>query len=93
MMGHHVVVYDVTDDRRRTKLREALKNFGFPVQYSVFEAELTPTALARLRRMLKNQINPKEDSVILFFLCERCAKQVERLGTATDPFASPTIVV
>lgn len=36
----HVLAYDVTDDRRRTKLHTALKDFGTPVQRSVFEFDL-----------------------------------------------------
>ena len=31
-----VVSYDVRDDRRRTRLAHALKDFGERVQYSVF---------------------------------------------------------
>src|SRR6185436_13646804 len=32
-----LVSYDIPDDRRRTKLANALKDFGERVQYSVFE--------------------------------------------------------
>ncbi|HIP96765.1 MAG TPA: CRISPR-associated endonuclease Cas2, partial [Anaerolineae bacterium] len=32
-----VVAYDISNDRRRTKLHDTLLNFGTPVQYSVFE--------------------------------------------------------
>jgi CRISPR-associated protein Cas2 len=35
-----VVAYDISDDPRRTKLHNTLKNFGTPVQYSVFECIL-----------------------------------------------------
>lgn len=33
----YVIVYDISNNKRRTKLHTALKNYGSPVQYSVFE--------------------------------------------------------
>jgi CRISPR-associated protein Cas2 len=32
-----VVVYDISNDKRRTRLHNALLDYGTPVQYSVFE--------------------------------------------------------
>jgi CRISPR-associated protein Cas2 len=43
-----VIVYDVTDDARRTRLHALLKQYGEPVQRSAFEARLTPRERARL---------------------------------------------
>jgi CRISPR-associated protein Cas2 len=39
-----LVSYDVPDDRRRTRLAHALKDFGERVQYSVFECRLDERA-------------------------------------------------
>ena len=35
----YVVVYDISDSRRRRRLHDQLLNYGTGVQYSVFEIE------------------------------------------------------
>lgn len=75
-----VVSYDIVDDKRRTKVHKILKNFGTPVQYSVFECSLDAATLERLRKKLKSQVNQKEDSVRFYTLCEACVLKVQVLG-------------
>ena len=80
--------YDVVNDRRRTRLAHALKDFGQRVQYSVFECLLEAPALERLRRRVEKLIDAREDTVRIYRLCRECAAQVEIQGTgkpATDP--------
>ena len=72
-----LVVYDISDDRRRTKLHDALLDFGTPVQYSVFECLLTPKQEARMRSRVKKIIRPKKDRVRFYKLCSDCLKRVE----------------
>ncbi|MDW8318527.1 MAG: CRISPR-associated endonuclease Cas2 [Anaerolineae bacterium] len=75
-----VVSYDVVDDRRRTKVHKALKNFGAPVQYSVFECQLDEKTLARLQKRLRQLVDVKEDSVRFYQLCEGCVSKVQVMG-------------
>jgi len=75
-----VVSYDVTDDRRRTKLAHALKDFGARVQYSVFECLLEPDQVERLHLRIERLISPEEDSVRLYRFCADCGSQTEILG-------------
>jgi len=42
-----LVVYDISSDKRRTRLHNKLLDFGTPVQYSVFECLLGAEELAR----------------------------------------------
>jgi CRISPR-associated protein Cas2 len=72
-----LVVYDISDDRRRTKLHDALLDFGTPVQYSVFECLLTPGQEERMRGRVKKIIRPKKDRVRFYKLCADCVKRVE----------------
>lgn len=44
----YVVVYDVSDDRLRQRVANTCEAFGFRVQESVFECELTPRGLEEL---------------------------------------------
>ena len=75
-----VVSYDIPDDRRRTRVMKALKDFGRHVQYSVFECDLKPQDLRRMRRRLKELIETEEDNVRFYSLCRRCRPKVRVLG-------------
>lgn len=56
-----VVSYDVPNDRRRTRLAHALKDFGGRVQYSVFECHLDEKALQALRDRVLRLIDLEEE--------------------------------
>ena len=80
---HVVVTYDISEDKRRTKIHKILKSYGQWMQFSVFECDLTATEYTRLRNRLNKLIRPKEDSVRFYFLCECCQQKAERIGGET----------
>lgn len=88
-----VVSYDIVDDKRRTKIHKILKNFGTPVQYSVFECTLDAASLERMRKKLKLQVNQKEDSVRFYLLCEACVPKVQILGLGEVSQVRPYSIV
>ena len=75
-----VVTYDISEDKRRTKIHKVLKSYGQWMQFSVFECVLTKTEYARLRNRLNRLIVPEQDSIRFYFLCECCQGKVERIG-------------
>ena len=77
-----VVSYDITSNRRRTKVMKTLEGYGTRVQYSVFECRLKPKEIDRLRRELKRLISEKEDSIRFYFISADDVKRIERLGDA-----------
>lgn len=79
-MMHVVVCYDVSEDKRRTKIHKVLKSYGEWMQYSVFECDLTETQYARLRRRLQRLIHPQTDNVLFYFLRGKNHGTVERIG-------------
>lgn len=80
-----LVSYDIPDDRRRTKLAHALKDFGKRVQWSVFECELTAEQVDRLRERVLRRIDEAEDSVRFYPLCSGCRERVEVHGLGVAP--------
>ncbi len=72
-----LVVYDISNDRRRTKLHNALLDFGTPVQYSVFECLLTEKEQGQMRKKVMKVIRPQKDQVRFYYLCAECLKKVE----------------
>jgi CRISPR-associated protein Cas2 len=86
-----VVSYDISHNRRRTRLHQALKNFGTPVQYSVFECVLEPKDFSRLQAAVQRIIHP-DDQVRYYRLCEHCEQHIVALGgVVTQP--AHTLVV
>ena len=75
-----IVSYDISEDKRRTKIHKVLKSYGQWVQYSVFECYLTDTQYAKLRSRLNKLIKPESDSILFYFLCACCVSKVERIG-------------
>lgn len=77
---HVVITYDISEDKRRTKIHKILKSYGQWMQFSVFECSLTATEYARLRNRLSELIKPDADSIRFYFMCECCQAKVERIG-------------
>lgn len=75
-----VVSYDISEDKRRTKIHEILKSYGQWMQYSLFECNLTKTEYAKLRSRLNKIINFETDSIRFYFLCSCCQNKIERIG-------------
>ncbi len=75
-----LVSYDVPDDRRRTKLANALKDFGERVQYSVFEFLLDEAQINRLHGRIESLVDTAEDSVRIYRFCSDCGAKLEIVG-------------
>lgn len=75
-----LVTYDITNDKRRTKLHNALLNYGTPVQYSVFECLLDEKSEKQMRQAVRRIIRPRKDNVRFYTLCNTCLRKVETTG-------------
>lgn len=60
-----MVCYDITDDKRRTRVFKLLRGYGDHVQLSVFRCVLSPIQKARLLDGLEQRIKASEDQVLL----------------------------
>ena len=75
-----VVAYDIKDDKRRRKLYQALKGFGTPTQFSLFECNLSLSQKKQLEKLLIRYIK-EEDRVSMYTLCAGCARRIEWFST------------
>ncbi len=71
-----VVCYDIPDDKRRTRLSNSLEGFGYRVQRSVFECELSQQHFERMTARIREIIKPDEDSVRCYSLCQSCLPKI-----------------
>lgn len=76
-----LVSYDISDDRRRRKVMQAMEDYGARVQYSVFECRLLPPELARLKRRLRPHVREAADSVRFYFIGAEDVGRIEVMGS------------
>ena len=76
-----IISYDITDDKKRTRLAKKLRDFGKRVQKSVFEADITDEELSKLEKLLAEIEMEKEESIRLYRVCEACKKLIKIWGT------------
>ncbi len=88
-----VVAYDIEDDRRRNRLHKALKSFGTPVQYSIFECIIDKDQFERMKEMAKKLIKDDTDLIRYYNLCEACQKRIEMNAPGIKATKPKTIIV
>lgn len=83
----YLVAYDIRTPRRLRRVHRVAKDFGEPLQYSVFVCDLTSVELIHLRQRLLEEIKATEDSIGIFDLgppAGRGVKSIEFLGVRRD---------
>jgi CRISPR-associated protein Cas2 len=79
------IIYDIKEDKKRTRIAKACKDKGlYRVQKSAFLGTLNRNQIDELKIMCEDIINPDEDSIYIFPMCEDDFKKVKLLGQAFD---------
>jgi len=65
-----LVTYDITENRRLSRVFKRLKKAGVPVQYSVFSVNANTLQMKTLMAELAGHINAKEDDIRAYRLPE-----------------------
>lgn len=87
----YVIAYDISDDKRRTRIFKVLCGYGSWTQYSLFECWLTKQHLLELRAKLKDHLKAG-DSVRIYPLCKQCVVRVETEGSPRPVEQQTTII-
>lgn len=70
-----LVIYDISEDEKRTKLLNHLRDYGLNhIQYSGLLGELNPHDRHVLTREVEKYLSTENDSVYIIPLCEKCVK-------------------
>lgn len=88
-----VVSYDVTDDQKRKKLAEVLKDYGRRVQFSVFECDLEKKHIDKMVKEASAFIDGEGDSLRIYRLCNECAEKIEVFGNQNRFDSQKSVVV
>lgn len=65
----YLIVYDIEDDKLRTRFAKFLKRFGVRVQFSVFRIENSPRILDNVKVEIRSQFQDdfgQADSVLIY---------------------------
>jgi CRISPR-associated protein Cas2 len=80
------IIYDISDDKMRTRVSKACKKYGLErVQKSAFLGRLELNRFDELSQKCRSMINEEVDSVYLFPFCQEDFKKVKVLGQGFDP--------
>jgi len=70
-----LVIYDISEDHKRSKLREHLRNSGLRgIQYSGFLGEVNTHDRFVLSKEVGKYLSCERDSIYIIPLCERCLR-------------------
>ena len=75
-----LVIYDITDDRRRTRMVKCLERYGIRVQKSAFEAVLTEKKYERMMELTSGLIDPVTDSLRVYLLANHTSVRSWGIG-------------
>ena len=79
----YIFSYDITDTHRRNQISKVLEKFGLRVQKSIFQCDVTPEKAHNIKSALQEIIIEKEDSLILYPVCDDCLKKACMIGERT----------
>lgn len=89
-----VISYDISSDKRRNRIVKILEGYGYRVQYSVFECDLTPKMMGTLRRRLKPYVRAEQnESVRIYPLHQDSVAQIHVIGKDLRKELGPVVVV
>lgn len=84
-----VVIYDIQDDRIRTRISEACLDYGLArIQYSAFQGRLTRNKREELFLRLQATLEEKPGKILVQPVCEKDLKamrSIENKAQGKDP--------
>jgi CRISPR-associated protein Cas2 len=87
-----LVVYDIPDNKRRTKLAKFLEGYGRRVQYSVFECFLTLDEMTKLHDKVQKRVKENEDNVRFYWVPKDAVPRTLTLGSM-PPEEPPSVYI
>ncbi len=85
MRTRYIVAYDVSDSKRLRRVFRTMKGYGDPLQYSVFQCDLSPSERILMIEALNAIIHNREDQVMLINIGpseNRGSQSIETIGRA-----------
>ena len=71
-----VIAYDISETKRRNKVAKLLRQYGSPINLSVFECMVTEAQLINIRESIYKMIDSKQDKVVYYRMCLNCYTKI-----------------
>ena len=81
----YLIAYDISKNKIRNKVADLLTQYGERINLSVFECMLTVKQKEKIIDELDKLINPKTDSIRIYFICSLCYSKSMVLGRSDPP--------
>ena len=76
-----VISYDISDDKRRREVAKTIEGYGYRVQYSVFECDLTGQQLRAIKKALRPHVEARQgDSIRFYFIPANAVEKIQVIG-------------
>jgi len=75
-----IIAYDIAHPKRLTRVAKIIMDYGYRVQKSIFEVTVDDRRFIEMKSRIDDVIEPAEDGVKFFPLCEKCAGTLENIG-------------
>lgn len=75
-----LVAYDIPKNKTRSRLHRFLRQYGLNTQKSIFECDIEPEVVARIKAYVRAELNSEEDAFRMYRMCRRCQKKVAVSG-------------
>lgn len=97
MRRRYLVCYDIREPGRLRRTHKTVLGFGYHLQYSVYVCDLSGMERTQMVDALKDVIDQRVDSVVIFDLgqpdAQHQARRVAHLGPVPEiPGQAPTII-
>ncbi len=77
----YVICFDISNEKRLRKVAIQMENAGQRIQYSMFECYLNHTQLNELQARINAIINPVEDHIRYYPLCQKDYQKIQISGS------------
>ena len=87
-----LIVYDIPDNKRRTKLSKFLEGYGRRVQKSVFECFISLDEMRKLYEKVKTKVKGDEDNVRFYWIPRDAVARTLTIGSSV-PEEPPSVYI
>ena len=90
---HALIIYDISDERKRNTIAILFSNYGIRIQKSAFLFHLPSVKWDELIMKLSRMEIESTESVAIFRLCSECATRAESSGDELDFLKKNTFII
>lgn len=89
-MTQYIATYDISDDLQRERIARVLQDYGYRIQFSVFEMNLKDSDLDAIQRRLGMLLSKEDRMELIPIDMDRRRKRLQWMGSDLD---QPVIIV